>query len=77
MPSLNDGGPAYPRTGVGNAGVTYDVPPQDGMSLRDYLAGQALAGLLASSRSWTLGEVAAFAYRYADEMLKERDKCTT
>lgn len=33
-----DGGPAFPRTGVGNAGHRYDVPPQDGMTLLDYFA---------------------------------------
>lgn len=73
------GGPAFPRTGVGNAGHSYDVPPQDGMSLRDYFAGQALAGIIAcpgaepddASREGC----ASLAYGFADAMLAEREKC--
>lgn len=46
-----------------------------GMSLRDYLAGQALTGILAKPNScWTIGETVGFAYRYADAMLTERGK---
>lgn len=40
----NDGGPAFPSAGlVTPAGIAFE-----GMSLRDWFAGQALAGLLAS-----------------------------
>ena len=39
MSKQNDGGPAYPRMSVATEGY-------DGMSLRDYFAGQALAGLI-------------------------------
>lgn len=46
-----------------------------GMTLRDYFAGQALAGLMATIKS---DEGAAFlvraAYATADAMLAERDK---
>ncbi len=48
MSQIDDGGPAFPRTGIGNAGVGYDVPPQDGLSMRDYFAAAALQGLLAT-----------------------------
>ena len=76
--ATNDGGPAFPVPMVpcDNQGGFTDVREQ-GLSLRDWFAGQALAGILASDRSWTLGEVTGFAYRYADLMLEERSKCTT
>lgn len=44
----------------------------DGMTLRDYFAGQALAGMLAYQShdpNWT----ATTAYGFADAMLKERE----
>jgi hypothetical protein len=51
-----------------------------GMSLRDYFAAQALAGILAGGFADTVPhddvgggrEAAAFAYQYADAMLKQR-----
>jgi hypothetical protein len=73
------GGPAFPAT-----------PEQDaqgfcGMSLRDYFAGQALAGLRAArlqtggaypseNKLWSSGECARLAYRDADAMLKARKR---
>lgn len=73
---IDDGGPAYPS-------VLYKQEPtensaSDGMSLRDYFAGQALAGLVGgytgnaemggvSPRMW-----ADEAYQYADAMLLAR-----
>lgn len=43
-------------------------------NLRDYFAGQALAGLLASDREGNLSFPEITAYQYADEMLKARDR---
>lgn len=43
---MNDGGPAFP--------VPYSTT-QDGMSLRDWLAGQALQGILASGYAKVAG----------------------
>lgn len=45
----NNGGPAFPRTGGEVPGPNSPewVPPQEGMSLRDWFAGQALAGISA------------------------------
>ena len=40
-----DNPPAFPRTGEGFGSPKYDTP---GMSLRDWFAGQALAGLMAN-----------------------------
>ena len=67
-----DGGPAFATSGVN------DEFAQDGMSLRDYFAGQALTGLL-SNPSY-VGYVnsdgpklIAQAYRAADLMLEARE----
>lgn len=62
-----DGGPAFP-------GERDGVP---GMSLRDYFAGQALSGLLASCAGSDCGvyqeeQAATLAYGIADAMLEKR-----
>jgi hypothetical protein len=64
MSTINDGGPAFPFDGYGER-----VP---GMTLRDWFAGQALAGMLANPDSWT-GDRGVMAYRYADAMLRARE----
>lgn len=71
----NDGGPAFPRAAFGAPETGMLNHEQDGMSLRDYFAGQALAGLLANPD--VNGEVHHFAtdaYRCADAMLAERSR---
>ena len=61
-----------PDTYHPNGQVEYGAP---GMSLRDWFAGQALAGLLADSNtSGTYKEFADYAYQYADVMLRARQK---
>jgi len=69
MMNSNDGGPAFPlplgsQTTQGN----------EGMSLRDYFAGQALAGMCANEidgcRSFQ--ECAEYAYKHADAMIVAR-----
>lgn len=77
-----DGGPAFPRTGIGNAGVQYDAPSQDGMSLRDWFAGQVLCGMIGKERAEPfttptqakahLKSIAAGCYAMADAMLEAR-----
>ena len=71
-----DGGPAFPVAEVrdrdGN-GITEGAP---GMSLRDWFAGQAMAGLLAhpvESPGTTWMIYAHDAYGIADAMLKARE----
>ena len=76
MSKPNDGGPAFPMT----VQEDIDCCPRyaagyGGMSLRDYFAGQALAGMLAdSTRQGSLENYAEDAYGIADAMLAEREK---
>ena len=74
--SKRDGGAAFPS--MHEMGEEY---PRLGMTLRDWFAGQALAGLLASQvaidgRNSFSGESTQVnaAYRFADAMLAERAK---
>jgi hypothetical protein len=45
----------------------------EGMDLRDYLAGQALLGLLASDVTSPLETFVKQSYRVADAMMKQRE----
>lgn len=68
---IEDGGPAFPRTGADG-----HTSPQRGMSLRDWFAGQALAGLC---QNWNENPMntkscADVAYDLADAMLERRRK---
>lgn len=78
----NDGGPAFPHPEFvidvtledgRRAARVYDANP--GMSLRDWFAGQALAGLLANPNygAPTPKQDASQAYQSADAMLKARE----
>lgn len=69
------GVPAFPQTSI----RADNDPFYRGMSLRDYFAGQALAGLLAGIKNKkdirnNYHHAADEAYGYADAMLKERIK---
>jgi hypothetical protein len=74
MADVKDGGPVYPQ----------DFPMKSGMSLRDYFAGQALAGLLSNDPLKSFvddadhihdvhGWLAKGSYEIADAMLKARE----
>lgn len=72
----DDGGPAFPRGDVPNQSWA-----QKGMSLRDWFAGQALAGFIAgrSDKSGpgidaSYAEAAVSAGLYADAMIAERSR---
>ncbi len=76
MTTNNDGGPAFPVQREQGDGSFVFYP---GISIRDYFAGQALAGLL----GWSPAEcddqyqsetAARIAYRMADAMMAERKK---
>ena len=78
MATLDDGGPAFPRP---MARIDYDVIGDtdrgaEGMSLRDWFAGQALAGFemnsLVGSHELMADNAAVRAYEIADKMLEER-----
>jgi hypothetical protein len=72
MNTPNDGGPAFPPAYAATLPRNF---PQ-GMSLRDWFAGQALAGLCAN-RDYvdeSYPSIAEYAYHHADAMLKARNK---
>lgn len=71
--SINDGGPAFPvpDTYHPNGQVQFG---SSGMSLRDWLAGEAMKGLLVSDPDLSYEQTADAAYKQADAMLVERVK---
>ena len=76
MTQKNDGGPAFSRAAVLNGSNRWHGA-QDGMSLRDWFAGQALAGIASMSGadfSLSPQDEANWAYERADAMLAARDK---
>lgn len=66
-----DGGAAFPSQ-LREARDPGDHDPQAGMSLRDWFAGQALAGLAASPMDMPAEAYGLTAYTIADAMLAER-----
>ena len=61
----NDGGAAFPVMYV-----------SEGMTLRDYFAGQALAGALADPNfNMPPAQLAELAYMEADAMIRARKRC--
>jgi hypothetical protein len=80
MTNIDDGGPAFPRPMVGS-GSSNATSEQDGMSLRDWFAGQALQGMFAHVAGNHVDEMAdgairkpfhKAAYAMADLMLEAR-----
>lgn len=67
---MNDGGPAFP--------CRNDQAVSCGMTLRDYFAAAALNGMLCACESdnmdLTLDDYCSDAYRFADALLREREK---
>ncbi len=76
-----NGGPAFPVLPEGAVRPWPAPKAHYGMTLRDYFAGQALAGLAHSIYSrpvYSGPDITAECYRLADAMLAEREKpCTT
>jgi hypothetical protein len=62
----NDGGQAFPAAHGGTSSW------HNGMSLRDWFAGQALAGIIAAQYDQVRSRDAEEAYQYADAMLATR-----
>jgi hypothetical protein len=75
MTTINDGGPAFPRSAAFSNAERTACTEQDGMTLRDWFAGQALAGMgvECTSDEFCHSSVAECAYAYADAMLRARE----
>jgi hypothetical protein len=74
---IDDGGPAFPRTGhrIRPDGKSYyeTIEAQIGMSLRDWFAGMAMQGMIASGNpTYDKGDACLGAYKWADAMLAAR-----
>jgi hypothetical protein len=73
---INNGVPAFPNFQFTENGKV-EICPQGGMTLRDYLAGRALTGILMNypTAKFELTEisVACYAYKFADAMLAARE----
>ena len=67
---INDGGPAFPLINE----HTHPTTINNGMTLRDYFAGQALAGILVSPNftEASTKDIVERAFWFADAMLDER-----
>ena len=70
--ATNDGGPAFPVDGFPGDNFFPQVKPHKGMTLRDYFAGQALAGVMVASPEGGWCGWAHDAYKLADAMLAAR-----
>ena len=75
MTTINNGGPAFPRPAAFSNAERTACTEQDGMTLRDWFAGQALAsmGIEYTSDTFCHSSVAECAYAYADAMLRARE----
>jgi hypothetical protein len=73
MSAKDNGGPAFPQNDLSSYGMGPAECNSGGMTLRDWFAGQVLAGLLVNSNdAYTPKMAAEDAYRYADAMLEAR-----
>ena len=79
MSDKDNGGPAFPiHPDLPNRVGCINSESDAGMSLRDWFAGQALAGILATYQGPKLqlplaNDAADWAYAYADAMLEARN----
>lgn len=79
---VNDGGPAFPHGPLGGSftgedGYTsHQYPASGGMPLRTWLAGKALAGILADgvSYDWDVVRMAKASVTLADALIAELEK---
>lgn len=72
MMTQKNGGPAFPRAPLGED-CNKPWGHQDGMSLSDWFAGQALAGIMTAPDDLkSASDAAQIAYRIADAMLEAR-----
>jgi hypothetical protein len=71
--TINNGGPAFPRPAAFSNAERTACTEQDGMTLRDWFASQALVSMGVEYTDECHSSVAQCAYRYADAMLKARE----
>ena len=69
-----DGGSAFPHDGLDNGPGNFKGRPTGGMSLRDWFAGQALAGIMtghdnSGSLAWLPDAAAEMAVSVADALI--------
>lgn len=72
---VNDGGPAFPESGLSGLPNGEFIHGRPGMMLRDYFAAAALTGLMSNQRlsdSADNAAVAVVAFGLADAMLEAR-----
>ena len=77
MSAPNNGGPAFPCETYGIKNGKETTIPTNGMSLRDWFAGQVLCGIHANGGEVGMGYHPAFAascYEMADAMLAARQQ---
>lgn len=79
MAKMEDGGSAFPQSFSGHCGNSDHSDPcgcymDNGMSLRDFFAAAALAGLLAGNSFGASSNLGEMAYKHADYMLRARPK---
>jgi len=73
MSKQDTGGPAFPeRTFELDGQHNYVYSDENGMTLRDYFAGRALAGLY--TEDMTEADIGKGCYAIADAMLKAREQ---
>jgi hypothetical protein len=79
MSEINTGGPAFPS--IRDIRHRPDFDSEEGMTLRDYFAAQAMQAFVSAWVSTNTGpdndlKVAEYAYAMADAMLEAREKQT-
>lgn len=74
MSAPNDGGPAFPCETYGLRNGKETTIPTNGMSLRDWFAGQALAGIMTRAGSHAFEWAPEIAYTVSDAMIAARNK---
>lgn len=70
MSEANDGGPAFPRSKTATSDGGIVDTGEAGMSLRDWFAGQVVAGKAAAG----VGINPKYAYHVADKLLEARNQ---
>jgi hypothetical protein len=71
MSKSNNGGPAFPSEIEMSDGTYWH---EQGMTLRDWFAGQAIRAQWGNGQAMTAEQAAEFAYQLADAMLEAREK---